>query len=176
MTSPFVFRMLTASGVEWDPLDPRPGLIEIRDVARSLALQCRFGGHLDTFYSVAQHCVLVSQIVEPTFALAGLLHEVAEALSGFGDVVGTVKRVPHIAAVVKPIEKAIDDAAAIRFGLPRGFASCPEVKRGDLAAYAIENWCLRGRGVEVAGILLPLSWQTAERAFLQRFEDLGGLL
>lgn len=168
------FKLLTYSGVQWDPLTPRPEQIRIVDVARSLSLQCRFGGHLSAFYSVAQHCVLVSRLVVPGFELDGLMHEVAEALSGFGDVVGTVKRVPHIAAIVKPLERAIDDAAAIRFGLRDGFASCPEVKAADHLAYAIEDYNLRGIG-PVQPRLYPLSWREAESLFLARFVELDGV-
>jgi hypothetical protein len=172
---PCAFRLRTApSNVEWDPMNPRAELIHVEYIARSLALQCRFGGHLGAFYSVAQHCVLVSHLVEPAFAFAGLMHEVAKALSGFGDIVGTVKRVPHVAAVVKPIERAIDDAASVRFGLPIGFASCPEVKRGDHLAYAIEDFNLRGIGAPQPD-LLPLPWQAAEALLLARFAELGGV-
>lgn len=133
--------LLYPSGVFFDPTDPDPSKIDVRDVAHALAAIPRFGGHTAEPYSVAQHSVLVSVVVEESsarspddcrrWALWGLLHEVAEALSGFGDVCGPVKRLPRVAAVVKPIERTIEAAAARAWGFPEDFASCPVVKEAD---------------------------------------------
>jgi len=37
--------MQTYTGKRFYPLDPKPELIYLRDIAHALALQCRFGGH-----------------------------------------------------------------------------------------------------------------------------------
>lgn len=53
----------TVTGRPFWPLDPRVEELDIRDIAHSLAMQCRFGGHCHRFYSVAEHsvwCALVS--------------------------------------------------------------------------------------------------------------------
>lgn len=53
--------------------------IPITDIANALALNCRFNGHISRHYSVAEHCVLVSNLVSPENALYGLLHDYEEA-------------------------------------------------------------------------------------------------
>lgn len=71
--------MQTFSGLRFYPLDPRPDEIDPRDIAHALSLLCRYGGHVDRFYSVAEHCVLMSEAVSAEHALAALLHDATEA-------------------------------------------------------------------------------------------------
>ena len=69
----------TYTGIPFYPLDPKPEDINIIDIAHSLSLQCRFTGHSDRFYSVAQHSLIVSDLCSPRNALHGLLHDASEA-------------------------------------------------------------------------------------------------
>lgn len=85
-----------SGGVFW-PCDPRPEDIDIRDIAHALSLQCRFAGHCRTFYSVAQHSVMVSHLLPRAVALAGLLHDAAEAF--VVDVPRPIKRMPGMEAL-----------------------------------------------------------------------------
>lgn len=71
--------MQVNSGARFYPLDVRPEDINPRDIAHALSLLCRYGGHVDRFYSVAEHCVLMSEVVAPEFALHALLHDATEA-------------------------------------------------------------------------------------------------
>ncbi|MBY0513267.1 MAG: hypothetical protein K2P78_05075 [Gemmataceae bacterium] len=84
----------TATGHKFWPLDPRPGDVDVRDVAHALSNLCRFTGHAREFYSVAQHSVLASRIVPPASALAALLHDAAEAY--MGDVARPWKRFLYV--------------------------------------------------------------------------------
>ena len=45
----------------------------------SLSMQCRFAGHLPRFYSVAQHSVVCSYLVDENQSLQALLHDASEA-------------------------------------------------------------------------------------------------
>lgn len=161
--------LLYPSRIFFNPIEPDPSKIHVPDIAHALAAIPRFGGHTVEPYSVAQHSVLVSRIIEARglsrrVALWGLLHEVAEALSGFGDVCGPVKRLPHVAAVVKPIERAIEAAAAEAWGFPPDFASCPTVKRADRLVLDWEDRDLRWEDAPSHLGAVPRTW---------RPEDLG---
>jgi len=70
--------MLMASGFTLDLENPCADGMPISDVARSLAYQPRWAGATREFYSVAEHCVMVSRLVPPAFALDGLCHDLEE--------------------------------------------------------------------------------------------------
>lgn len=75
----------TISGKKFTLLDPDPASIDIFDIALALGKQCRFAGHVTRFYSVAEHCVLLSELVDPgnpLLQLAALLHDAEEAYTG----------------------------------------------------------------------------------------------
>lgn len=71
--------MQTYTGRMFWPMDPRPEEVNIADIAHALSMQCRYAGHCLRFYSVAEHCVLLSQAVAPEHALWALLHDASEA-------------------------------------------------------------------------------------------------
>ncbi len=65
-------------------LEPTTDEICIMDIAHSLSNQCRFNGHTEVFYSVAEHCCIISDLVEAADrdrqeVLSGLLHDASEA-------------------------------------------------------------------------------------------------
>jgi len=87
MQAPTPEIMLTSSGVDYRPARMDPSDVRIEDVAHALSLICRFNGHCQVHYSVAQHSLLVVRILEhwgaPASArLAGLLHDAHEAYIG----------------------------------------------------------------------------------------------
>jgi flavin-dependent thymidylate synthase len=71
--------MQTYSGGRFYPGDPRIEQIELTDIARALSRICRYAGHCEQFYSVAQHSVYVSGMVPPEHALCALMHDATEA-------------------------------------------------------------------------------------------------
>jgi hypothetical protein len=105
--------MQTNSGGRFYPMGPLPSEIDPSDIAHALSLLCRYGGHVDRFYSVAEHCVLMSLAVAPENALAALLHDATEAY-----VVDVPRPVKQYLSEYKVIEDRVWAAIATRFDLP----------------------------------------------------------
>jgi len=104
----------TFSGKRFYPLDPRAEEIDIVDIVHALSNQCRFSGHCTQFYSVGQHCVLVSLLCDPTDALWGLLHDASEAF--LVDIPSPLKRMPEFAGY-RDAEKQLMNVICDVFGL-----------------------------------------------------------
>ena len=101
-----------ASGRYFDLLAPFIDEESMFDISFALGNVCRFAGHT-AFYSVAEHCVLASLLVEqdyndPKLALAVLLHDAAEAF--VGDVSRPLKMLlPEYAGIERRIQNAVND-------------------------------------------------------------------
>jgi hypothetical protein len=87
----------------------------LQDIAGSLALQCRFTGHTNGFYSVCEHAVMVSLLVGREYALAGLHHDDAEAF--IGDISRPLKRQPFMKSY-RDLEESIQRRISGVVGLP----------------------------------------------------------
>ena len=73
----------TYTGKHFDPTHPAEELICIEDIAHALSLLCRGNGHVRTFFSVGQHCILCAKEAEARgysgrLILAALLHDASE--------------------------------------------------------------------------------------------------
>ena len=120
------------SGHYFDFLNPHQSFVLVRDIAHSLAMQCRFNGHTAQFYSVAEHSVHCSHIVPPEDALTALMHDAAEAF--IGDVAKPLKRLlPDYAEIENTVEEAIFDKLDIPFPFP------PSVKEADIRMLRLEQ-------------------------------------
>lgn len=74
----------TYTGKHFDPLQPKPEILDIHDIAHALSLTCRGNGHVKTFFSVAQHCINCGLEADargygPKVRLACLVHDASEA-------------------------------------------------------------------------------------------------
>jgi hypothetical protein len=83
---------------------PRAADVSVEDIAHHLSMVCRFGGAVTTFYSVAEHAVRVSRLVEeikgtPQDIFWGLNHDDSEAY--LGDIVWPLKQAIEMAGYKK---------------------------------------------------------------------------
>lgn len=121
----------TYTGKKFDYLDPQPEQICIEDITHALSLLCRFTGHSVAFYSVAEHSVHVSRLVPDHAALAGVLHDAAEAY--IQDIAAPLKR---LLPDYKLVEERVHRAITLRFGVVPFYR---DVRIADLAMLEAER-------------------------------------
>jgi hypothetical protein len=171
--------MQTFTGQAFYPLDPRAEDIDPRDIAHALAMTCRYGGHVTRFYSVAEHCVLMSHAVPAEHALWALLHDAGEAY--LSDVIRPIKR-SAMMAEYRHAEGRLMFVIGERFGLPT-MEPPSEVGEADLRILLDERaallspppqpWADYLEQMEPLGVRIEgRSPVDAERIYLERFNDL----
>lgn len=166
----------TASGQPFWPLDPRPDEIHVYDVAHALSNLCRFGGHCKTFYSVAEHSVLVSRCVPLVDSLWALLHDATEAY-----VVDVPRPLKRDLPEYQLAEERVARCVAERFELP--WPTPPSVVAADVAVLQAERRALMTTcalswelDVEPADVVVRgLGPVDARWKFRDRFDELLGL-
>ncbi len=183
------------SGRRLDLLDPSPLDIELEDIAHGLSRLARWNGQTDgsTAFTVAQHCLLVEDIVmflhpniTPEWRLAALLHDASEYV--IGDLISPFKAA--VGLDYKALENRLLAAIHIRFGLP---PTAPErltrlVKRADRMAAYLEATELAGFSKSEAQrffgrykrlpkiSLTPLTHAAAKTRYVERFERLAKMI
>lgn len=170
----------TYTGRNVYPLEMRLQDLHIDDIAHALSNQCRFAGHTTHFYSVAQHSVLVANYLTLTvhddeLALAGLLHDAAEAY--LVDMPTPIKR---LMPAYKPAEERIMLLVEEKFELQYKLDD-QKIHAADMTLLATEARDLMGDPDDWASLraLNPLPekicyWAptTASYEFLEAFRSL----
>lgn len=144
----------TFTGRPFWPLDPRPEDVAIEDIAHPLSNICRFTGHCRWFYSVAQHSIIMAELV----GLPGLLHDGSEAYAT--DVPRPIKRLPEMWPY-REAEAVLQGVIFERFGVS---LTAQEEERLKIA----DEWLLSIEAEVLMGPLLP-GWNFATAARLQHF-------
>lgn len=167
----------TYLGNRFYPLEPRIDKVAIEDIAHGLAFQCRFNGQTCDFYSVAQHSLIVADLVPQSHRLAALLHDAAEAY--LGDMVKPLKvLMPEFSAVEDKVTALIAKAFGVSFRdyapIKRADLIALATEKRDLMPYSTEDWDYL-QGIEpLPELIRPMSPMEAKVAFLDRYSTLTG--
>lgn len=152
--------------------------VDISDIATSLSNTCRFMGMCPTFYSVAEHSVLVSMLAEElgngTGGFAGLMHDAHEAY--FGDDCTPKKQFVdhHCNGQYTKLEQKIANKVRSYFGLNYEFPD--HIKVADELALRFEIYSLFGDKAqnEFAYHVPPITRKEIQNSYvLSRFNKIG---
>ena len=166
------------SGAMFNYNKPEESDVTIEDIAAALSNVCRFSGHLPRFYSVAQHLVNCSYIVEPEYAYDALMHDTAEAFTN--DLPTPLK---WAFPIFKELEVKIESAMSEKFGFNYPYPDA--VKLADTQMLLLEKNFVKGdtseweyyRDVEFMHLFDSVdlySWRpgVAKNKFLARYREL----
>ena len=161
------------SGKPFHFQNPDPEEVEIEDIAHTLSLLCRFGGHCTEFYSVADHSIRCAENAPKEFRLEALLHDASEAY-----LVDMPRPIKYTLQGYLDLEKKIELVINKKFGLPQQMS--PEVKfldnkmlateKRDLMRPEVKEWVKLPEPFEFK--ITPRSQQKAKEDFLGMFEEL----
>lgn len=158
------------SGRKFHILNPRSHEIHIDDIVWALSHICRFTGHTRAFYSVAQHCCHVSDILPRDSQLAGLLHDAQEAF--VNDLASPIKQyLPQY----KEMELRVEQLIARKYHFP--FPMGAEVKTADMTLLVTEmRDVMRNTDYKLHPFkpltqrITPWSSEKARREFMKRYK------
>lgn len=162
------------SGKPFYPLGAKESEIYIKDIAHALSNICRYNGHCNTFYSVAQHCVILSYLLKGDDKFTALMHDATEAY--LGDMIRPLKLIDDS---FNKNEDNLWKVIARRFVLPNSLSETLKyedtricfTERRDLLNHTGEcSW-----GKEMLPHEFKINtWppKKAKRIFLRRFNEL----
>jgi hypothetical protein len=164
---------LTAAGVRVNLADPRPDVFELHPQAHALAQNNRFTGNAARPYSVAEHSLLVAEILErefkapPIVRFGGLHHDGHESITGDVSTPDKIIIGPAWSRYERPWARACRQ----RWGLLDTFDQHGAlIKRADLIALATERRDLMPDHPDEWDVLIgiePVAWvrlDTRERS------------
>jgi 5'-deoxynucleotidase YfbR-like HD superfamily hydrolase len=183
-------KISTLSGRRVDLLNPHEGDIDIHDIAHGLSMICRYGGQTSQFYSVAQHCTILSSIVPAMvqqeypsttdweltqIAKAALLHDAAEAYTG--DIKTPLKNL--LTGFVERIERPLEVVIFKRFNLSTDWMRPVHQYDKRICVNEMKRLFFTGPPLELLGVepipnlvISPQSPEEARRWFYARYKAL----
>lgn len=181
--SPLGPTVILGSGTYFSYSEPWASVPTLEDLAYGHAYECRFNGQCRSrrtgrrvFYSVAQHCVLMSHVVAPAIAYDALMHEAEEFICK--DLSTDLKRMsPDYKAIARRCQAAL----FVRFAVP--MLDPDAIKAADLRMLATERrdilnwngerWGIDGKATPYDIEIEPWEHEEAARAFIARFREIA---
>lgn len=167
----------THTGMKVHLPDADPSEFRIGDIAHALSMMPRFAGHIDRFYSVAEHSINVAEIVPDEHKLQALLHDATEAY--ICDIPTPFKR---LLPGYKELEDDLWRAISTKFGVP--FELHALVKDADGIMLMTEKDALKKDSAPFApeyeqfprAKFKHRDWthEDAEKEFKKKFYEYGG--
>ena len=116
-----------------------PDDIDIEDIIHSLSNACRYNGHCNRFYSVAEHSLLTAAIAPSEYVLEALLHDAAEAY--ITDIPRPLKQLlnEYTDGLISNMEEHIMTAIHSKFGIESHGDMHAQVKMADNSALFVES-------------------------------------
>jgi len=153
--------MITVSGKLIDLWHPDKDLIDIDDIAHGLANNCRWNGHSQMFWSVAQHCCMMYDIAPEGKKMTFLMHDAEEAY--WGDIIKPIKnKIQESCPEIIDLMHLMRDIIFEKYGIE---------KESPTSKYA-DNKCLYWEFENIIknrGYVKFWSPVKAKRKFLKRF-------
>lgn len=168
----------TFTGKQFYAFDPHPDDVDIRDIAHALSLTCRYSGHCQDFYSVAQHSVILSNLVDEELALAALLHDAPEAY--LTDIPRPIKHMFNeyklpFSEIEDKIYKVIAEKYGCQYPLPEEVHDLDHNIVADEASVLFAPAPEWTKWYTPVGVdIWPIGPRKAEKQFMYRFKELTG--
>lgn len=167
----------------FNPLSPDMSQVRIGDIAHGASMMCRYGGQCAQFYSVAEHSILVAEMLkqwgyDARTQMAGLLHDSDEAL-GLPDLPRPVKdNMPGYREKGEVVQQAVFAKWNLEWPMPSIvhvadnsvlFLKEKPVLMGDKNP---EHWVYDGELRDANIHVLCLPPRRAELLFLERYSQI----
>ncbi len=177
----------TFSGGKFWPLDPHADEVLIADIAHAESNICRFNGHSKQHYSVAQHSLVISYLLEHVgLGLAGLLDDAPEVY--LCDIPSPMKVLPFMDEMRMHQDK-IGQVICHKFNISLTEDQHKLIKIADISAFCAEAslmmnsyWRVKlnvqpeyyRKAMRFTARMMNNDISTVYKEFLFRFGELGG--
>lgn len=169
----------TYTGKKYHFLNPSVDEVCIKDIAQALSMNCRYSGHVNKFYSVAEHSCIVADYVfrktgDKREALSALLHDASEAY--LTDIPRPMK--PFLVGY-SDIEKRAEDVIQTRFNCDPMSELTKYVDVNIIRTEAemlfnnVPDWALTYDYIDI--VVAGLAPCKAKNKFIKSFEFFGGV-